>query len=164
MTVNQFVRAYRLLPSAPRRPTGIRHLAGDGGVPAELWTIDCPVPLGADPDRRDASRRCSRRALTCLAAQSFEDLEVIVLVHGREPGSLESCQEVVKSFEGSFASRVRVEQVPGENRSVQLNAGLVLARGRYVAFLDEDDLVTSEWAQRFAKGSPGRRAGSSARS
>ena len=90
-------------------------------------------------------------ALTCLAAQTLEDLEVIVLVQG-DDSIVESTRAVVGSFEDDFISRVRVEQVRGDNRSAPLNAGLALARGRYVAFLDEDDLVTADWAQRFAEG------------
>lgn len=157
MTVNQFVRAYRRLPR-PSPEDRIRHLAGAEGVTGTAVDVDSPF-LSVLTRTEGTRPGLLAESLTCLAAQRFDDIEVVVLVHGREPGSLEACQEVVKRFDDSFASRVRVEQVPGENRSVQLNAGLVLARGRYVAFVEEGDLVTSEWAQQFANGvsrAPGR--------
>ena len=91
-------------------------------------------------------------ALTCLAAQTFDGLEVIVLVHGDHPGALESSAAVADSFEEGFASRVRVEQARGECRATALDVGLAAARGRYVAFLDDDDLATVDWAERFTEG------------
>jgi len=94
-------------------------------------------------------------ALTCLAAQTLEDIEVVVLVPGDDPGALQSSEAVVRSFEEGFVARVRVEQVRSDSRSAALNAGLELAHGRYVAFLDEGDLVTGDWAQRFAEGAEG---------
>ena len=107
-------------------------------------------------------------ALTCLAAQRFGDIEVIVLVHGGDPGPPESSVAVVNSFGEGFASRVRVEEVRGEqvgsgNGATAFNAGLALARGRYVAFLDDDDLVSADWAERFAEGA-GRTPGKLLRS
>jgi len=150
MAVNQFVRAYRL---AERSSTSDRHLAlpATDGAPAEVPAID--PPFLSVLTRTDGTRPSMlAEALTCVAAQSFEDLEVVVLVHGDDPGALESSRALVNSFEGGFASRVRVEQVPGESRTAALNAGLALERGRYVAFLDDDALVTADWAERFAEG------------
>ncbi|MGO9407678.1 MAG: methyltransferase domain-containing protein, partial [Acidimicrobiales bacterium] len=159
MAVNQFVRAFRLAESSS---TSDRHsalpasdrqspLTATDCAPAEVPAVDPPflsVLTWTDGTRPSMLAE----ALTCLAAQSFEDLEVIVLVHGDDPGALESSGAVVNSFEGGFASRVRVEQVHGESRAAALNAGLVLERGRYVAFLDDDALVTADWAERFAEG------------
>ena len=166
MTVNQFVRAYRLIehPSAPDR---LSPQPAPEGAQAEAVAIGCPflsVLIRTDGTRPSMLAE----ALTCLAAQSFEDLEVIVLVHGGDPGALESSGAVVNSFEEGFASRVRVEKVSGGqvgagNEAEALNAGLALARGRYVAFLDDDDLVTADWAERFAEGA-GRAPGKLVRS
>ena len=166
MAINQFVRAYRLIerPSAPDR---LSPQAAPQGAPAEAAAIG--PPFLSVLTRTDGTRPSMlAEALTCLAAQSFEDLEVIVLVPGEDPGALESSSAVMNSFEEGFASRVRVEQVSGAqvrdgNGNEALNAGLALARGRYVAFLDDDDVVTADWAERFAEGA-GRAPGKLVRS
>jgi len=145
------VRAYRLGPRAPMPDRRTPQPAPQGG-PAEAAAVD--PPFLSVLIRTDGTHpSLLTEALTCLAAQSFEDLEVIVLVHGEDPGALESSGAVVNSFEKGLTSRVRVEQVSGgKNQSEALNAGLALARGRYVAFLEDDDLVTADWAERFAEG------------
>ena len=150
MAVNQFVRAYRL---GGRPPTSDRHLPKPAaeGAPTEGTAVDPPF-LSVLTRTEGTRPSMLAEALTCLAAQTLEDLDVIVLVHGDDPGAFESSGAVVSSFEEGFASRVRVEQVRGGSRAVPLNAGLALARGRYVAFLDEGDLVTADWAERFAEG------------
>ncbi len=150
MAINQFVRAYRRVP---RRSQSDRR----SPRPVPEAVISKGQEVG-DPYLSVLTRTRGTRpsmlaeALTCLAAQSFEDMEVIVLVLGEATGALKSTEAVVGSFEEGFASRVRVERVRGLGRSAALNAGLALARGRYVAFLDEEDLVTADWAQRFADG------------
>ena len=150
MAVNQFVRAYRL---SGRPPTSDRHLPKPAaeGAPTEGTAVDPPF-LSVLTRTEGTRPSMLAEALTCLAAQTLEDLDVVVLVHGDDPGAFESSGAVVSSFEEGFASRVRVEQVRGESPAASLNAGLALARGRYVAFLDEGDLVTADWAERFAEG------------
>jgi hypothetical protein len=91
-------------------------------------------------------------ALTCLAAQRDEDFEVLVAVHtaGAEP--VAAVRDLVEGFEPSFARRVRVLHVIGGGRSRPLNEALAQARGRYLAFLDDDDVVTADWVERFHGG------------
>ncbi len=142
MVVNQFVRAYRFAPT-PSLQASSPDGPGDELEGAPFLTVLT----------RTQGTRLSMLAesLTCLAAQTTADLEVIVLVHSDRVDVVESCRAVVASFEGCFAARVRVEQVRGGSRAAPLNAGLALARGRYIAFLDDDDLVTADWAERFAE-------------
>ncbi|MGO9964451.1 MAG: glycosyltransferase [Acidimicrobiales bacterium] len=150
MTVNQFVRAYRLV-ELPPVSDGQSPLPARDVHPADLEVTG--VPFLSVLTRTEARRPSMlTEALTCLAAQSFEDFEVIVLVGGGVPGAVEASVAVVRTFEEGFAARVRVEEVHSDSRAASLNAGLSLARARYVAFLDEDDLVTADWAARFAEG------------
>jgi hypothetical protein len=153
MTINQFVRAYRRVPSWS--PSD-RHspLPVPEGATARGPAIDHPF-LSVLTRSQGTRPSMLAEALTCLAAQTLEDIEVVVLVPGDDPGALQSSEAVVRSFDEGFVARVRVEQVRGDSRSAALNAGLELAHGRYVAFLDEGDLVTGDWAQRFAEGAEG---------
>ncbi len=149
MAVNQFVRAYRRMPTQALSELHLPATSPDGAW-GKSPTIDDPS-LSVLTRTRGKRPFLLAEALTCLAAQSLEDLEVIVLVQGDDK-MVKSTRAIVRTFEEDFVSRVRVERVGGVSRSAPLNAGLALARGRYIAFLDEDDLVTADWAQRFAEG------------
>ena len=150
MAVNQFVRAYRLVegPSVSDRHSPMPATAvvpvGDPAVGTPFLSV-LTRTTGTNPSML-------AEALTCLAAQTLKDIEVIVLVYGDDDGAFESSGSVAASFEEGFASRVRVEKVRGGSWAAPFNLGLELARGRYVAFLDEGDLVTADWAERFAEG------------
>lgn len=65
--------------------------------------------------------------------QTLTDFEILVL----DDGSTDDTVERVRSVHDP---RVRVWQYPHRGAPVTLNAGLHLARGRYVALLDHDDL------------------------
>lgn len=142
--VNQFVRAYVLLETTPRAP--------------EADTSPAPflsVAMRTTGDREIALLD----ALTCLAAQTDPDFEVLLAVHHHDPARAELCRQLVSTFHPSFAFRVRVLEVVGGGRSRPLNAALDEARGRYLAFLDDDDLVTGDWVEQFRVGAerrPGR--------
>ena len=91
-----------------------------------------------------------RDALACLAGQTEDDVEVLVLVHG-DATAVTGTTRLVELFDPRFAERVRVVPVRGGGRSRPLNVGLEQARGRFVAFLDDDDVVTADWAAAFAR-------------
>ncbi len=140
--VNQFVRAYLVHPVERMRP------------PAKP-----PVPFLSVIVRTTGQRpQTLAEALTCLAAQSDDDLEVKLMVHtggAVDPG----IQSIVESFHPTFACRVEVIPVKGGGRARPLNVGLARSTGRYVAFLDDDDLVTGDWVKSFRRGagaSPGK--------
>ncbi len=142
--VNQFVRSFVLREQLPPEPS-----ASSQGE----FAISVIV-------RTQGQRRASlAELLTCLAAQTHDQFEVLLIVHTSELDAVEATQELVDQFDFTFARRVRVEQVVGGSRGRPLNAGLAAARGRYIAFVDDDDLVTGGWVDAFARGAnaaPGR--------
>lgn len=88
-------------------------------------------------------------ALLCLSAQTSDDFEVIIVAHDAEDRPLAQIRDMVEQLAPSFRSRVRVEDVRGGNRARPLNAGVEVARGRYVAAFDDDDLLMGNWVEAF---------------
>lgn len=96
-----------------------------------------------------------REALTCLAAQTTDDFNVKVLVHTDSESRVIEVRALVDEFDSHFGGRVSVVHVAGGQRARPLNVGLDLLDASYLAFLDDDDLVTGDWVQVFKDGAAG---------
>jgi hypothetical protein len=100
-----------------------------------------------------------QESLLCLAAQECTDFECLVLAHDVEPAALGDVNYLVDTLPLPVRNRFRVVPVIGGGRSRPLNVGVEQARGRYVAILDDDDLVFAHWVGQFRELSrqrPGR--------
>lgn len=82
------------------------------------------------------SSRFLRETIESVKAQTRDDWELICV----DDGSIDDSVEIVQSYAATdFRIRlVRLEQNAGS--AVARNAGIDAARGRYIAFLDSDDL------------------------
>ena len=97
-------------------------------------------PLGMLPTISVIIPTCDRahllsRALNSVFAQSYGDYEIIAV----DDHSADDTLEVIKRFSDS-----RLKCVPRKERgggAVARNSGLAVAKGKYIAFLDDDD----EW-------------------
>jgi len=85
------------------------------------------------------------RAIRSLLKQTFTDFELIIV----DDGSSDNTKEVV---EGLKEPRLRYIRQEKKGVSAARNAGVALARGRYITFLDSDDEVLPEWLESFANG------------
>lgn len=76
-----------------------------------------------------------RKALTSLANQTFRDFEVVLINDGGEDVS-----SIVASFETHFPITY-VHHIKSKGRTTAINAGLKNANGKWIAYLDDDDIL-----------------------
>ena len=84
------------------------------------------------------------QAVTSVQAQSLEAWELLLIEDGSQDGSAELCADLARRDD-----RIRVVYQPvNTGAAAARNAGLAVARGRYIAFLDADDCWLENKLQR----------------
>nr|WP_255528063.1 glycosyltransferase family 2 protein [Plantibacter sp. VKM Ac-2885] len=89
-----------------------------------------------------------QEVFTCLAAQSDQDFEVVLVAHRVEDRSV--VDRLVDDTTTGLKAKTRVVHADRGNRATLLNIGFAEARGRYVTVLDDDDLVLGHWIETFS--------------
>jgi len=82
-------------------------------------------------------------AIASVIAQTEKDFELIVVDDGSSDGTWDRLQALADAFAGK-AQSLRIERIAHIGPAGARNHGMAVARGRYTAFLDSDDL----WAPR----------------
>jgi SAM-dependent methyltransferase len=142
--VDQFVRAY--LPAARSQLTAAQLPGSQApGEPA-------PVPFLSVIVRTQGRRLVTLEDnLTSLAAQTNRDIEVVICCHDTADSDYAAVVEVMERLPRWLVERTRAIRVEGGGRAHPLAVGVAEASGRYVAFLDDDDLAFSHWVEEFAE-------------
>lgn len=119
------------------------------------------TPMPADPDApflsvlmRTQGKRdeALKEALLSLQAQSDRDFEVLLVLHKTAKEDRERTLQLVSSLVPELRERIHCHTLDTGTRSSPLNLALSLARGRYIAMLDDDDVVLEDWVENFHKG------------
>ena len=84
--------------------------------------------------------RYLRKAIESVLAQTFQDFEIIVM----DDGSTDDTRKIASSFGSKVSYFYQTNQGSPEAR----NAGLRLAKGKYLGLLDCDDLFLPDWLER----------------
>ncbi|WP_158647817.1 methyltransferase domain-containing protein [Nocardioides houyundeii] len=146
---------------------------GHGSTNQFVWALGAVPAQAATPAAREPSevflsvvmrtqgRRSQelREALLCLAAQSCDDFEVILVAHRTTVSEQLAVERIVEDQPPHLRSRLRLLLLDEGGRSAPINLGLRHAHGRYVAVFDDDDLVLAHWVEAFRtaeQDSPGR--------
>lgn len=79
------------------------------------------------------------RCIASLRKQTLEDIEIILVDDDSTDSSLEICKKMAKEDD-----RIKVLSKVNEGAGKARNAGLAIASGEYVAFVDSDDFVEPE--------------------
>src|SRR5512143_2725744 len=75
-------------------------------------------------------------AIASITSQSFTDWELVVV----DDGSTDDSRELIEDLLAAIPNPTRYHYQPNGGVGRARNVGLGLARGRYVAFFDSDDL------------------------
>ena len=76
--------------------------------------------------------------LKCVTSQSLDDIEIICIDDGSTDGSAEIIADFMKKD-----GRIRLISQTNKGSGAARNAGIKVARGEYIAFLDADDFYPS---------------------
>ena len=100
--------------------------------------------------------RFVRTALESVVAQTFDDLEIIVI----DDGSTDSTGEILDAFAAQCASHpMTVVHQPNQGAHAAINHGMVLARGEIVSLINSDDLYAPTRLTKLLSAMDDHRAG-----
>ena len=83
-----------------------------------------------------------QRCIDSILNQRFKDFELILINDGSTDNSLKICKEYSLSD-----SRVKVINKENGGLSSARNAGINIAKGKYIGFVDSDDWINEEMYQ-----------------
>ena len=85
-------------------------------------------------------RSTIRRCLDSVVSQLPDSAEVLIIDDGSDDGTVEICREYAAKFPG-----LTLVEKPNGGVSSARNAGLAMAKGEYVLFVDADDAVRDDY-------------------
>lgn len=88
------------------------------------------------------TERYLRECLNSLLAQTYSDIEIIIVDDGSTDNSFEICQDFQRKD-----NRVKVFHKENSGVSDSRNYGIKIAKGEYISFCDSDDVVVPELYQ-----------------
>ena len=82
------------------------------------------------------------KCIESIETQTYQDLEIIIINDGSTDGTAEVCRELIQKYEN-----IHVITMDDKGVSAARNAGLNMAKGGYITFVDADDRLFSHMIQ-----------------
>ena len=85
------------------------------------------------------------RCLDALVNQTLEDIEILCV----DDGSTDSAPQIIEEYAKKYPSKVKAFHKENGGEFTTRNYGLERAQGEYVTFVDTDDYVEPNWAEKL---------------
>lgn len=81
------------------------------------------------------------RCLDSILAQSYDDFEILLI----DDGSKDSSPDIILEYEKKYPSKIKAIIKANEGVAKTRNMGINLAKGDYIAFVDNDDFLNRDY-------------------
>lgn len=85
------------------------------------------------------------RCLDALVNQTLEEIEILCV----DDGSTDSAPQIVDEYATKYPNKIKAFHKPNGGEFTTRNYGLERAQGEYVTFVDTDDWVEPNWAEKL---------------
>ena len=94
------------------------------------------------------------RAIDSVINQTYKNIEIIIV----DDGSTDKTPEVIKNYQKEFSNIIYIRNVSSSGANVSRNKGIKIAKGKFIAGLDDDDefmpnrieLLVENYDEKFA--------------
>ena len=85
------------------------------------------------------------RCLDALVNQTMQDIEILCV----DDGSTDSAPQIIEDYKKKYPDKIKVFHKENGGEFTTRNYGLERAQGEYVTFVDTDDYVEPNWAEKL---------------
>lgn len=85
------------------------------------------------------------RCLEALVNQTMKDIEILCV----DDGSTDKAPQIIEEYQKKYPEKVKVFHKENGGEFTTRNYGLERAKGEYVTFVDTDDYVEPDWAEKL---------------
>ncbi len=85
------------------------------------------------------------RCLDSLVNQTLDDIEILCV----DDGSTDSAPSIIDEYEKKYPNKVKAYHKANGGEFTTRNYGLERAQGEYITFVDTDDYVEKDWAEKL---------------
>ena len=82
--------------------------------------------------------------LKSIQKQTYHNIEILLIDDGSQDNSLVICEEV-----GVLDDRIKIYHQENQGVSAARNRGIELAKGKYILFIDSDDMIIDNMVEQM---------------